>query len=176
MENRTIEISIIATTLAICSCCGTAKNNESASAQPLSTPQTSSALPKKTSQRQYSGIYYERKGGGNIGYEITMEGDSLRVQVKQMNFRPAELTFSIGKNKIDSSALSLMDSLLMGEVNLGEPDTTPKKGSIMMRGTWTYAYLLQDSTKTPIYGKEIIETIGSTEELVRSEIGALTGE
>ena len=176
MKKKAIELSIFATTLAICSCCGTSKGKDPADTLGFSAQQASVALPQTDKEKVYSSIYYERKGGGNIGYGIIQEGDSLRFQVDQMNFRPAALQFTLPKSRIDSNVIALMDSLLLGEVNIGEPDTAPKNGPVMMGGTWTYAYLLQDSAKTPVYGKKIIETIGNTEETVRSEIEARMGK
>ena len=161
----------IAGAMTIYSCCGKSKKSEPAilPAAVVLTPPDTSQEAVMTDTLLFANIYYQRKGGGNIGYEILPGKDSTLFHVKELRFRPADTTFSLPNSQLDSSAIATMDSLLKGKLSPGEPDTTPKKGPFMMTGTWSHAFLTQsDSVRTPIHDKRIVEKIATTEEAVRN--------
>lgn len=163
----------IAGAMTIYSCCGKSKKSEPAilPAAVVLTPPDSSQEAVMTDTLLFANIYYQRKGGGNIGYEILPGKDSTLFHVKELRFRPADTTFSLPNSQFDSSAIATMDSLLKGKLSPGEPDTTPRKGPFMMTGTWSHAFLSHsDSVRTPIHDKRIIEKIATTEEAVRNAI------
>ncbi|MBO7507274.1 MAG: hypothetical protein J6T67_07825 [Paludibacteraceae bacterium] len=163
----------IAGAMTIYSCCGKSKKSEPAilPAAVVLTPPDTSQEAVMTDTLLFANIYYQRKGGGNIGYEILPGKDSTLFHVKELRFRPADTTFSLPNSQLDSSAIATMDSLLKGKLSPGEPDTTPKKGPFMMTGTWSHAFLTQsDSVRTPIHDKRIVEKIATTEEAVRNAI------
>ena len=163
----------IAGAMTIYSCCGKSKKSEPAilPAAVVLTPPDTSQEAVMTDTLLFANIYYQRKGGGNIGYEILPGKDSTLFHVKELRFRPADTTFSLPTSQLDSSAIATMDSLLKGKLSPGEPDTTPKKGPFMMTGTWSHAFLTEsDSVRTPIHDKRIVEKIATTEEAVRNAI------
>lgn len=163
----------IAGAMTIYSCCGKSKKSEPAilPAAVVLTPPDTSQEAVMTDTLLFANIYYQRKGGGNIGYEILPGKDSTLFHVKELRFRPADTTFSLPNSQLDSSAIATMDSLLKGKLSPGEPDTTPRKGPFMMTGTWSHAFLFHsDSVRTPIHDKRIIEKIATTEEAVRNAI------
>ena len=172
-KRQVILFFTIAGVMTIYSCCGKSKKSE-----PAILPATVVLTPPDTTQETvvedtflYANIYYQRKGGGNIGYEILPGKDSTLFHVRELKFRPADTSFTLPNSQLDSSAIATMDSLLKGKLRPGEPDTTPKKGPFMMTGTWSHAFLSQsDSVKTPIYDKRIVEKIATTEEAVRNAI------
>ncbi len=163
----------IAGAMTIYSCCGKSKKSEPAilPAAVVLTPPDTSQEAVMTDTLLFANIYYQRKGGGNIGYEILPGKDSTLFHLKELRFRPADTTFRLSNALLDSSAIATMDSLLKGKLNPGEPDTTPKKGPFMMTGTWSHAFLSHsDSVRTPIHDKRIVEKIATTEEAVRNAI------
>ena len=163
----------IAGAMTIYSCCGKSKKSEPAilPAAVVLTPPDTSQEAVMTDTLLFANIYYQRKGGGNIGYEILPGKDSTLFHVKELRFRPADTTFSLPNSPLDSSDIATLDSLLKGKLSPGEPDTTPKKGPFMMTGTWSHAFLTQsDSVRTPIHDKRIVEKIATTEEAVRNAI------
>ena len=171
-KREIILLFTIAGAMTIYSCCGKSKRSE-----PAILPATVLTPPDSTQEVNvadtflFTNIYYQRKGGGNIGYEILPGKDSTLFHVKELRFRPADTTFSLPNSQLDSSAIATMDSLLKGTLSPGEPDTTPKKGPFMMTGTWSHAFLTQsDSVRTPIHDKRIVEKIATTEEAVRNAI------
>lgn len=159
--------------MTIYSCCGKSKKSEPKIIQAtvLAPPDTIQEEATAEDTLLFANIYYQRKGGGNIGYEILPGKDSTRFHVRELKFRPADTAFSLPNTLLDSSAIATMDSLLKGKLSPGEPDTTPKKGPFMMTGTWSHAFLTQsDSVRTPIHDKRIVEKIATTEEAVRNAI------
>ncbi len=172
-KKQSILFFTIAGAMTIYSCCGKSKKSEPAilPAAVVLTPPDTSQEAVMTDTLLFANIYYQRKGGGNIGYEILPGKDSTLFHVKELRFRPADTTFSLPNSQLDSSAIATMDSLLKGKLSPGEPDTTPKKGPFMMTGTWSHAFLTQsDSVRTPIHDKRIVEKIATTEEAVRNAI------
>lgn len=157
-------------TLAIYSCCGKSKKSEPINIQAtiVTPPDT---LQEEPDTLRYANIYYQRKGGGNIGYEIIPGKNSTLIHLKELQFRPADTSFVLPNTLIGDSVVATMDSLLRGTLSPGEPDTTPKKGPFMMTGTWSHAFLTEsDSVRTPIHDKRIVEEIATTEEAVRNAI------
>ncbi len=161
--------------MTIYSCCGKSKKSEP------KIPQATVLTPPDTIQEEvvavaedtflFANIYYQRTGGGNIGYEILPGKDSTLFRVRELKFRPADTTFSLPNSLLDSSTIATMDSLLKGKLSPGEPETAPKKGPFMMTGTWSHAFLTQsDSVRTTIHDKRIVEEIATTEEAVRNAI------
>ena len=171
-KREIILLFTIAGAMTIYSCCGKSKKSEPAilPATVLTPPDT---LHEEVAEETFlfTNIYYQRKGGGNIGYDILPGKDSTLFHIKELKFRPADTTFSLSNALLDSSAIATMDSLLKGTLSPGEPDTTPKKGPFMMTGTWSHAFLTQsDSVRTTIHDKRIVEKIATTEEAVRNAI------
>ncbi len=171
MRKRHVILFFIAIgAMSIYSCCGKSKKSEPANIQAtiVSPPDT---LQDESDTLRYASIYYLRKGGGNIGYEIIPGKDSTLIRMKELQFRPADTSFMLSNTLIGDSVVATMDSLLRGTLSPGEPDTTPKKGPFMMTGTWSHAFLSQsDSIRTPIHDKRIVEEIATTEEAVRNAI------
>ena len=172
-KRQVILFFTIAGVMTIYSCCGKSKKSEPKITQAivLTPPDTIQEEMVAEDTLLYANIYYQRKGGGNIGYEILPGKDSTLFHVRELKFRPADTSFTLPNSQLDSSAIATMDSLLKGKLSPGEPDTTPKKGPFMMTGTWSHAFLSQsDSVKTPIHDKKIVEKIATTEEAVRNAI------
>ncbi len=159
--------------MTIYSCCGKSKKSEPKITQAivLTPPDTIQEEVAAKDTLLYANIYYQRKGGGNIGYEIIPGKDSTLIRMKELQFRPADTSFMLSNTLIGDSVVATMDSLLRGTLSPGEPDTTPKKGPFMMTGTWSHAFLSQsDSVRTTIHDKRIVEEIATTEEAVRNAI------
>ena len=159
--------------MTIYSCCGKSKKSEPKITQAivLTPPDTIQEEVAAKDTLLYANIYYQRKGGGNIGYEIIPGKDSTLIRMKELQFRPADTSFMLSNTLIGDSVVATMDSLLRGTLSPGEPDTTPKKGPFMMTGTWSHAFLTEsDSIRTPIHDKRIVEEIATTEEAVRNAI------
>ncbi|MCQ2210944.1 MAG: hypothetical protein MJZ34_11680 [Paludibacteraceae bacterium] len=101
----------------------------------------SAANPSDT--LKYEAIYYVREGGGNIAYEIRENTDSLNFQFKKINFKESNLVLNCSKQDFDSTAISLMDSLMKCQLPLKEEMEGTAKRPIMMTGTWVYAYVIK---------------------------------
>lgn len=170
MTNKTIVLSLALIIATTCGCGGknrTINKNEHASQLSKVVETASPSGETETRNRQ---ILFVRNGGGNIEYTLQPQADSISIHIRKLRFKAADFSMKVSKSDIDSSAVKTIEQIINGELDLGTPDTT-KRGGMMMTGTWTFAYLLEDdTTRTQIHDKEIVNTIFLSEGTVRALI------
>lgn len=167
MKNLAIGALITMGILSCYSCDGKSrKQEETQSTQLLINAEHSgeniSAMTRK--------IKFLRQGGGNIEYTLSLEDDSIKVHVTQKQFKETDYKFSFAKTEVDSATVNALQKIINKETDLGVLDTTKSPGNFMCGGTWSFAYVVEDTTVSEIYNKELVGNIGQTEDWVRAAI------
>lgn len=147
-------------------------NGKSRKTEPMTSAQLSTTVEEisergTTVQRK---IKFLRQGGGNIEYTLSLEDDSIKVHVTQKQFKETDYKFSFAKTEVDSATVNALQKIINKETDLGVLDTTKSPGNFMCGGTWSFAYVVEDTTVSEIYNKELVGNIGQTEDWVRAAI------
>ncbi len=170
MVNKTIGTLLVFIVATSCGCGG---KNHAINKDEQATKISQAAETKMSSENAETNrrkILFVRNGGGNIEYTLQPQADSISLHIRKFSFKAADFSVKVSKSDIDSSTVKTIEQIINGELDLGKPDTT-KRGGMMMTGTWAFAYLLEDdTTRTQIHDKEIVNTISLSEETVRTLI------
>lgn len=121
-----------------------------------------------TVKESFDYMHYERKGGGQIDFNLYTTGNvaQVKVDVSKYSFRDTSIQFTIDKNAENASAFALLQDAINKKVQINGNFQQPTAPT----GTWSYIYLVSGDKETEVTSTELRNSLAEFEKMVKDGI------